>query len=198
MQSRSIYRRGLGSAFVILSIASNLMGKDDSVAAGPSASLAGRWDMILRAPEGEYPSWLEVRQSGPHTLVGSFVGRFGSARPISKVEFEKDRLSFSLPPQFESHTDDQTFEGRLEGKVLRGETTDEKGRRVSWEAHRVPRLHASLLRSGVNPSSYSMDRTWRVGSRDIPALRMAGRSRVACWSTQNLATICSRSGSSRT
>jgi hypothetical protein len=103
-------------------------------------SVVGRWDLRVRGPEKEYPSWLEVRQSGYRTLVGSFVGRTGSARPISRVEFENGRLVFTLPPQWERRTDDQHFEGRLEGAVLRGETTDDEGRRVGWEAHRAPSL----------------------------------------------------------
>ena len=46
-------------------------------------SLIGRWDIVVRGHEGEYPSWMEVRLSGNSTLVGSYVGQFGSARPIA-------------------------------------------------------------------------------------------------------------------
>src|SRR5262245_7429741 len=60
-----------------------------------------RWDMTVRGPDGAYPSWLEVRRSGYSTLVGSFVGQFGSARPISRVEVTGDRLRFTIPPQWE-------------------------------------------------------------------------------------------------
>ena len=97
----------------------------------------------MHGPDGDYPSWLEVRESGYRTLVGSFVGQFGSARPISRVQFENGRLRFSMPPQWEKRTDDQQVEGRLEGDVLRGETTDEKGRQVAWEAHCAPSLKRS-------------------------------------------------------
>ena len=45
-----------------------------------------------------------------------------------------------MPPQWERRTDDQHFEGRLQGDVLSGETTDDKGRRVRWEARRAPSL----------------------------------------------------------
>ena len=44
--------------------------------------LEGRWDLTVHGPQGDYPSWLEVRRSGYRTLVGSFVGQFGSVRPI--------------------------------------------------------------------------------------------------------------------
>jgi hypothetical protein len=103
-------------------------------------AVIGRWDLIVQGPEGAYPSWLEVRRSGYRTLVGSFVGQVGSARPIGRVEFEDGRLRFSVPPQWEQRKDDQRFEGRLEGDTLRGQTTDDKGRPVTWTGRRAPSL----------------------------------------------------------
>jgi hypothetical protein len=102
-------------------------------------SITGRWDLTVQGPEGAYPSWLEVRRSG-RTLVGSFVGQFGSARPISRVEFADGRLRFAVPPQYESRKDDLRFEGQLEGDALRGTTTDDKGRSVTWAGRRAPSL----------------------------------------------------------
>jgi hypothetical protein len=103
-------------------------------------TIVGRWDLTVTTPSGNYPSWLEVQRSGYRSLVGSFVGRFGSARPISKVEWNKDVFRFTIPPQWEGRTDDMTFEGKLEDDVLRGETTDEKGKRITWEGRRAPAL----------------------------------------------------------
>jgi hypothetical protein len=99
----------------------------------------------VQGTEGAYPSWLEVQRSGRSTLVGRFVGRFGSARPISRVEFENGRIRFSVPPQWEDRKTDLLFDGRLDGDTLRGHTTDEKGRRITWTARRAP----ALKRSGV-------------------------------------------------
>jgi hypothetical protein len=102
--------------------------------------IIGRWDLVVHTPDADYPSWLEVQRSGSRTLVGSFVGRFGSARPISRVEFEDGRVRWVIPPQFEQRRDDLRFEGRLEGDALQGETTDDKGRQVTWTARRAPSL----------------------------------------------------------
>lgn len=102
--------------------------------------LIGRWDLIVHGSDGDYPSWLEVRLSGYRTLVGSFVGHFGSARPIAKVEFDRGHLKFTVPPQWERRPEDITFTGSLEKDVLRGETTDDAGKRVAWEGHRAPEL----------------------------------------------------------
>jgi Domain of Unknown Function (DUF1080) len=52
-------------------------------------------------------------------------------------------LRFSLPPQWEKRTDLQVFEGRLKGDILVGESTDEEGRGIRWEARRAPELKSS-------------------------------------------------------
>jgi hypothetical protein len=103
-------------------------------------SIIGRWDLTVQDAHGTYPSWLEVRRSGHRTLVGSFVGQFGSARPISRVEFADGRIRFSVPPQWEEGKQDLAFEGRLQEDGLRGETTDTNGRRSRWTARRAPAL----------------------------------------------------------
>jgi hypothetical protein len=102
-------------------------------------NIVGRWDLTVHAPGGDYPSWLEVRRSG-RTLVGAFVGRFGSARPVCRVESAAGRVHFSVPPQYEGRKDDLTFDGKLEGDTLKGQTTDDKGRVVTWTARRAPSL----------------------------------------------------------
>lgn len=102
--------------------------------------LVGRWDLTVQGPDGAYPSWLEVQRSGRTTLVGYFVGRTGSVRPISRVAFENDRLRFSLPVQWEAGGRDLSFEGTLRGERLAGEGTDSEGRRVTWSGERAPML----------------------------------------------------------
>jgi hypothetical protein len=94
----------------------------------------------VQTPDGEYPSWFEVRKSGRSTLVGSFVGHFGSARPIGRVEFDGGHVRFTVPPQWEDRKDDLHFEGQIDGDTLRGETTDDAGRRATWTGRRAPSL----------------------------------------------------------
>ncbi|HVS35092.1 MAG TPA: DUF1080 domain-containing protein [Gemmataceae bacterium] len=110
-------------------------------ATGPP--ICGRWDLVVQGTHGDYPSWLEVRLSGRTTLVGAFVGHFGSARPISRVDFDGGHIHFAVPPQWESRKEDIGFDGKLDGDVIRGETTDDDGKRVTWTAKRAPSLERS-------------------------------------------------------
>jgi hypothetical protein len=76
--------------------------------------LAGRWDLTVQGTDSVYPSWLEVTAGAGGQLTGqSFVGHFGSVRPIIKLEFSSGNLMFSLPPQFEHQKNDLVFKGKL-------------------------------------------------------------------------------------
>ena len=107
--------------------------------------LTGRWDIAVTTPGGAYPSWLEVGWSGNRTLVGRFVGQFGSARPVSRIEFARDTLRFSVPPQWETGDNDLRFEGVLANDRLSGWMTDPTGNRLAWSAGRAPTLRRSAM-----------------------------------------------------
>jgi len=106
--------------------------------------LTGRWDITVDTSANAYPSWLEIGWSGNRTLVGRYVGRVGSARPISRIEFARDTLRFSVPPQWEPGDHDLQFEAVLENDRLSGWTTDPAGNRLSWSARRAPTLRRSV------------------------------------------------------
>lgn len=104
--------------------------------------LVGRWDLTVRDGDVEYPSWLEVSHSGYRSLVGRYVGQFGSARPIGKIDFnqESGEFRFSVPPQWEKRTSEVVVEGKIQGDTLRGETTNDQGKTVSFSGRRAPDL----------------------------------------------------------
>lgn len=102
--------------------------------------LLGRWDITMTGADGDFPSWLEVRKSGNSTLVGSFVGQFGSARPISHITMKDGSFRFAIPPQWAKRSDMLVVEGMLKDDKIHGETTDEKGDTVTWKGVRAPSL----------------------------------------------------------
>ena len=124
--------------------------------------LVGRWDLTVHGSRGDYPSWLEVWTSGNTHLVGQFVGRGGSARPISKIEFTNGTMRFSIPPQWDQRPDDETYEATLKGEKLEGWTTDRGGQRITWSGVRAP----SLARTGTP--------TWGAPVSLIAASGLAG------------------------
>lgn len=103
-------------------------------------AVVGRWDMTIYMDGKQYPSWLEVQKSGNSTLVGQYVGISGSARPISKINFNDNKISFSLPPQWEKDTNDVSFEGTLQSDSLTGTMVAADGKNYNWSAVRAPLL----------------------------------------------------------
>lgn len=103
-------------------------------------AIEGRWDITINVAGKPVPSWLEVRHSGLHTLVGQFVGAGGSARPISRVNFSNGKISFTLPPQWEQENNDISVEGTLDNDQLKGTITGSDGKTFNWSAVRAPSL----------------------------------------------------------
>jgi len=140
MPSRKTGGTGLVIALVAISA---VAAQDNPFTMHAPPPVVGRWDVTVGAAGEQYPSWFEVWQSGYRTLVGTYVGQFGSARPLGKVEYDDGRVQFAVPPQWEQRTDDQVLEGTLHGDVIRGETTNDSGDRIEWIAHRAPSLDRS-------------------------------------------------------
>ena len=86
------------------------------------------------------PAWLEVHHSGLHTLVGQYVGSGGSARPISKVNFDGVKLSFAIPPQWDPSPNDLVFEAVFQGDSLSGTVIESNGKQYTLTGVRAPLL----------------------------------------------------------
>jgi hypothetical protein len=106
----------------------------------PGEQAIGRWDITISTPNGSAASWLEIEKSGNHTLVGEFVGRGGSARPISQVKFDPKtkEYSFTIPPQWASHKTQLEF--KLKNDRLSGKMGPPNGKRLHFTADRAPTL----------------------------------------------------------
>jgi hypothetical protein len=102
--------------------------------------LEGRWDLTLYNSGKSYPAWLEVRHSGLHTLVGEFVGSGGSARPVSKINFTDGIVSFSIPPQWDTASNDLVFDATYLGDSLAGTIIAPDGKKFTLTGVRAPSL----------------------------------------------------------
>jgi len=102
--------------------------------------LEGRWDMVITQLDKELPSWLEIRHSGNHTLVGRFVYAFGSARPVAEIKENEGKFTFAIPPQWEPGESYLEFEGEMKNDSLKGTMLYTDGKTYNWVASRAPTL----------------------------------------------------------
>ncbi|HEY4935824.1 MAG TPA: DUF1080 domain-containing protein [Puia sp.] len=102
--------------------------------------LEGRWDLTLHISGKTFPAWLEVHHSGTRTLVGQYVGSGGSARPISKINFDDGKLSFAIPPQWDTASNDLVFEAMYQGDSLSGTIIESNGKKFMLTGVRAPSL----------------------------------------------------------
>jgi hypothetical protein len=109
----------------------------------PIKSIEGRWDITITKGGKTMPSWLEVNHSGVKFLNGHFVGDGGSARPISRINFVDDKMSFSIPPQWDNSEKDLVVEGVLKDDKLSGTMSTPKGETLSWVGVRAPKLNST-------------------------------------------------------
>jgi hypothetical protein len=108
----------------------------DSSSAGP---FLGQWDLTLKAPDREYPAWLDVQEQDGR-LKAQFVGRWGNARPLPKIEVSDGQITFLSPKEEEGAKADLVFEGRLSGKTLTGTVNGPDGNTWQWVGVKAPSL----------------------------------------------------------
>jgi Domain of Unknown Function (DUF1080) len=136
---------GLAPAVALIILLASIAGCSKTENPSPSATpsvqpFLGRWDLTLKAPDREYPSWLEITQNAGQLKV-TMVGRWGNARPLPKAELANDQLTFVSPKEEEGRKDtDMVFVGKLSGDALVGTTTGPDGAVWTWRGERAPSL----------------------------------------------------------
>jgi len=110
----------------------------DSASASAKAYL-GRWDLTLKSPDREYPSWLELREENGQ-LKAEMTGRWGNPRPLPSAELSNGHLKFVSPKGEEESKTDLVFEGALNGKILSGTLNGPDGKNWQWTGRRAPSL----------------------------------------------------------
>ncbi len=103
-------------------------------------SIEGRWDITITNGDKKIPSWLEVNHSGNKYLNGRFVGSGGSARPISRVNFKDNKMSFAIPPQWDKEDKDLVVEADLKDEMLMGTMNQPNGEIVNFVGVKAPKL----------------------------------------------------------
>jgi hypothetical protein len=116
--------------------------QNSSAPKASSQSFLGRWDLTIKMPAGQAPSWLEITEDNG-SFKARMVSRSGHARPLPKIEIVNRHITFVSPKEEEDRKDDMVFEGRLTGEKLIGTTTGPDGTRWQWTGERAPDLKRS-------------------------------------------------------
>jgi hypothetical protein len=129
----------LATLVLMLSMRGYSEQKNSEDTTGSIQAFVGRWDLTLKTPLRQYPSWLEITQDDGQ-LRARMVSRWGHARPLPKIESSNDRITFVSPKEEEERKDDMVFEGKLSGTTLAGTTTGPDGTLWQWTGERAPSL----------------------------------------------------------
>jgi Domain of Unknown Function (DUF1080) len=159
-------------ALILLALGVSLVAQDPKP--GFADPVLGRWDLTVKGADASYPSWLEVRLRKETQLQGRFVGRFGSVRNATEVDYRDGELTVVVPVQYERNKTDLGFRGKLVGDALEGTTEDENGKTITWKAVRAP---------GVKPASAP---TWGspvslVAAGDLTGWKPRSGDTARCW-----------------
>lgn len=161
-------------------------GKSPAADSSETNKFLGRWDLTLKAPDREYPSWIEISEEDGQ-LHAQFVSRWGNARPLPQVSIAGDHLQFTSPKKEEERKDDMVFEGTLSNDLLSGTTTGPDGSTWTWTGRRAP----SLKRTG-NPKwgkSIAL-----FNGKDLTGWRMSETNSAKAWIVEDGALITPGNG----
>ncbi len=147
--------------------------------AGFADAVLGRWDITVQGADGvSYPSWLEVRLRKENELMASFVGRFGSMRYASKIEYTNGQLTVVIPAQYEAAPKELVFTGKLNGEQLTGTVGDEKGKAIPWTGKRAPALTPAKTVAWGKPIQL-------FNGKDLTGWKLRNNAHPNCWSVEN-------------
>lgn len=137
----------------------------------------GRWDLTIKTPARELPSWIEVseEQGQPKVLL---VGVSDHATPLRKVEIKGGEIEFLSPRGEEGFSQDTLFKGRPVGGQLVGTTTSPNGVSWRWTGRRAPTLKREVAPKWGKPIRL-------FDGKDFAGWRFSDPSRAAVWKVEN-------------
>jgi len=167
----------LTTLVLTLSMAASSDDKNSTDKRASVQSFLGRWDLTLKTPLREYPSWLEITEEDGQ-LRARMVSRWGHARPLPKIELSNGRIAFVSPKEEEDRKDDMVFEGTLSGKTLVGTTTGPDGTPWQWTGERAPSLKRTSAPHWGKP-------TQLFDGKDLSGWRMSDPGSKTTWKVEN-------------
>lgn len=180
MSRRLIYSTLLLAALWPLGVYSegwNWQASPSSSAPSAIKPFLGRWDLSIRTPKGELPSWIEVseEQGQPKVLM---VGVSEHATPLAKVEIKEGEIEFLSPKEEEGFANDTLFSGKVVGGQLVGTTSSPSGVSWRWTGHRAPSLKRKAAPKWGKPVSL-------FNGKDFAGWRFSDPNRAKTWTVED-------------
>jgi hypothetical protein len=139
-------------------------------------SYAGRWDLTIRTPTREQPSWILVSEDKGR-LEGLMVGLWGHATPTGEIQIKDGAIEFSMP-KGEGFPEGTLFNGRIAGGELVGTATTLNGASWRWTGRRAPSLaRRSTPRWGEPIRLFD--------GRDLAGWTFADPTQASIWSVED-------------
>ena len=148
--------------------------------------LVGRWDITVDQDGIQRPSWLGVEISGFETLVGSFVSTGGSARPVSKIFFDKGKFTFTIPPQWDKTDKNLILDGVLTKNHIEGVIHESNGKDYKFSGVPAPLLKEKKVVKWGKPITL-------FNGKDLKGWHTSGSTNQ--WIVENGVLISPHSGS---
>jgi hypothetical protein len=149
----------------------------NSAETASAQSFLGRWDLTLKTPLREYPSWLEITQENGRPQA-RMVSRWGHARPLPKVELSNGDITFVSPKEEEDRKDNMVFKGRLSGNRLVGTTTGPDGTPWQWTGERASSLKRKRPPQWGKPTPL-------FNGKDLSGWKMSDPASATKWKVEN-------------
>jgi hypothetical protein len=146
----------------------------------------GRWDLTVRTPTQERPSWIELSERRGQA-EGLMVGFSGHATPTGKVEIKDGEIEFTAPID-EGFSEGTLFKGKLAGGQLVGTATSPKGVSWQWTGQRAPVLGRKSPPRWGNPIRL-------FDGKDLAGWKFADPGHGGVWSVEHGTLVKNGDGS---
>jgi len=166
---------------VLLPLGGYSWGWNSQTNTSPGASDAikpflGRWDLTIKTPRSELPSWIEVSEEQGRLKV-VMVGVSDHATPLAQAAIQGGEIMFVSPKGEEGFDNDTTFEGKLLGGQLVGLTTSAGGATWKWIGNRAPSLDRMVAKWGTPVTLFD--------GKDFKGWRFSDPKRASIWRVED-------------
>lgn len=136
----------------------------------------GRWDLTIKTPTKEVPSWIEVSdvEGQPRVVM---TGVADHATPLKKAEIKGHLLEFLSPKGEEGFREDTVFKCRRVGGRLIGTATSSGRTPWHWVGSRAPALNRTGVSNWGKPIRL-------FDGKDFAGWRFSDPSRKGSWTIE--------------